>query len=174
MKILIILAKDHSKWINVVENMGANKAICEDIVQDTYIKVAEMKNPRKLLYNESEINYWYFCLALRSVFVDYIRKKKLESSAEFVVSTDEPNMTQEEAWERMYQKVISHIIALGKYGNVLSQMYFKTDYSLRDISEMSEIGLTSIYNSIRQYREHLKNELGEDYEDYMNQDYDKI
>lgn len=174
MEILSILAKDHSKWIAVVENIGANKAICEDIVHDTYIKVAKMKNPRKLLYNEHEVNYWYFCMMLRSVFIDYVRRKKLESQAEFISSMDVLNIEQEEAWERMYQKIIARINDFGRYGSVLSQMYFKTDYSLRDISDMSEISLTSIYNSIRKYREQLQDELGEDFDDYLNEDYDKI
>jgi len=174
MEILRILAIDHEKWINVVENMGSNKAICEDIVQDTYIKVAMMKNPRKLLYNESEVNYWYFCLMLRSTFVDYVRKMKLQASAEFVTPKDDVDMDKEEAWEKMYIMVISRINEFGRYGSVLSQMYFKTDYSLRDLSDMSEISLTSIYNSIRKYRDQLQEELGDDWEDYLNGDYDKI
>lgn len=174
MEILKILARDHSKWVGVVENLGANKAICEDIVQDVYIKVAEMKNPRKLLYNESEANYWYFCLMLRSRFIDYIRKQKLEASAEFVYDKNEPDLDQEEAWERLYQSIIAKINTFGRYGSVLSQMYFKTDYSLKRLSEMSEISITSIYNSIRKYRDQLQDEFGEDWEDYLNEDYDKI
>ena len=175
MEILRILAQDHAKWINIVENFGANKAICEDIVQDTYLKVSEMRNPRKMLYNASEVNYWYFCLTLRSVFIDYTRQriKELSAEQEFREFYD-PDMDREEAWERMYQSIIAKINEFGKYGSVLSQMYFKTDYSLRDLSEMSEISLTSIYNSIRKYRQELQDEFGEDWEDYLNQDYDKI
>lgn len=175
MDILTILAKDHDKWCKIVENMGANKAFSEDIVQDAYIKVAEMKNPLRMLYKENEANHYYFYLVLNSVYIDSVRKKKVDTTPMWVHESHEPLDTEkEEAFERLYQKTIAFINDMGKYGSVLSQMYFKTNYSLRDLSEMGEIGLSSLYNSIKKYREAIRESLGEDYEDFMNQDYDKI
>lgn len=175
MSILSLLAEHHDKWISVVRNFGANEAFCEDIVQDTYLKIAQMKNPDKIRYKETEVNHWYMVLALQSTFIDSVRKKKelcresLTSEAREVL-----DMEKEEAFERLYTKTLRFISEIDRYSDILSQIYFKTDYSIRGISEMSGIGPSSIYNSIKKIREDVQNELGEDYEDFLNGDYDKI
>lgn len=49
-----------------------------------------------------------------------------------------------------------------------------TDYSMRDIANGTDIGLTHIYNNLKSYRDIIVEKLGEDYEDYLNQDYEQI
>ena len=177
MKVLEILARDHSKWCNfVAKNLEANEAIAEDIVQDAYLKVAAMKDPNKFLYGDDQINYWYFIQVLNSIYIDKTRKVGLETIPyeDLSIQYLEVDMEMEEAFERLYNKAIAEINEFGRYGSILSQMYFKTRYSLRDLSSMAEVSLTSIYNSIRSYRQDLRDALGEDWEDFKNQDYDKI
>lgn len=175
MCILSILARHHKKWINIVENFGANPAISEDIVQETYIKILGMKDRAKMLYNEADVNHFYMYLTLRSVYIDYCRKNRPVNEDSFVdLEQIDVDMDREMAFERLYQKVIDKINGFGKYGSILSQMYFKTDYSLRNLSEMSEIGMYSLYNSIKKYRKAVQDDLGEDFEDFKNGDYDKI
>lgn len=177
MKVLVILARDHDKWRNfVAKNLEANEAIAEDIVQDAYLKVAAMKNPEKFLYGEDQINYWYFIQVLNSVYIDKTRKAGLEVVAmeDLDIEYLEADMEMEEAFERLYLKTIEEINSFGRYGSILSQMYFKTRYSLRDLSSMAEVSLSSLYNSIKKYRYDLREALGEDWEDFKNRDYDKI
>ena len=176
MRILELLAKDHKKWVNLVEKLGASSWVSEDIVQDAYIKISRMKNPEKFMYKENEPNYWYFCLTLNSVYVDHCKKNSIptESFDFSLAPSEDADIEKEESWERLYVNIIAYINSFGKYGSVLSQMYFKTDYSLRDLSEMGDIGLSSLYNSIKKYRQDIRDEFGEDYEDFKNGDYDKI
>jgi DNA-directed RNA polymerase specialized sigma24 family protein len=174
-EILSILAKDNNKWVSIVCNMGADEDLARDIVQDMYVRVAEMKNPDKILYSETEVNYFYVFLTLRSIFIDHTRQNKPTMDLDdYVAAHEEPDMDEQEAFDRLYNAIIAEINGFGKYGSILSQMYFKTNYSMRDLSAMSDISLMSIYNSIKQYRSRLAEKFGEDWEDYTNRDFDKI
>lgn len=175
MDLLQILNQDRQKWINVVISLGCPKDYAEDVVQDMYIKIATMKNPRKIMYNETEVNYWYVILALRSVCYDFMKWESKYVVSDIVEEADDPfSMEEQLAFERLYEKVKDEANGFGKYGARLVQVYFKTDYSIRGLAAESTISVTSIYNSIKQYRAILREKLGEDYEDYINGDYDKV
>ncbi len=38
-EVILLLAKKHTTWIDVVSSFGCSKIIAEDIVQEMYIKV---------------------------------------------------------------------------------------------------------------------------------------
>ena len=60
------------------------------------------------------------------------------------------------------------------YDKKLFDLYFMQGLSLRQIAKGAGIGLNSIHNSVKSYREALREELSEDLMDYFNGDYDKI
>jgi hypothetical protein len=45
---------------------------------------------------------------------------------------------------------------------------------MRKISRGADISLTSIYESLKSCKERLKIAVGEDYEDFINQEYEQI
>jgi hypothetical protein len=45
---------------------------------------------------------------------------------------------------------------------------------MRDIAKDSGISLTSIFNTLKNCKERLKEGVGEDYEDFSNNDFDLI
>ena len=49
-----------------------------------------------------------------------------------------------------------------------------TDFSMRDIADGTGIGLTHIYNNLKIYKNIIRENYSEDYEDLKNQDYDKL
>lgn len=176
MDILSLLDKDRQKWIKITISLGCPEDYAEDIVHDMYIKISSFEDTKRLLYeNTGEINYWYIILTLRSACYDYLKSRNKFVSWEPFEGIDElPDIKKEIAFEVLYDKIISATNEFGRYGSKLTQMYFKTDYSLRQIASESTISLSSIFNSIKVYRNILKERFGEDFEDYCNGDYDKI
>jgi predicted DNA-binding protein YlxM (UPF0122 family) len=53
-------------------------------------------------------------------------------------------------------------------------LYKNTDKSLRQISSETSISVTSIFNTIKTCKKRIKNNIGEDYEDFLNKDYELI
>lgn len=175
MEILHILDKDRSKWIKIVINLGCPEDYAEDIVHDMYLKIASFDDTKRLMYSDGEVNYWYIILTLRSVCYDYLKLKNRVVHWNIIETEDEcVNLDREEAFDVIYDKIISATNEFGRYGSKLAQAYFKTDLSLRQIASETTISLSSIFHSIKMYKAILKERFGEDFEDYCNEDYDKI
>jgi predicted DNA-binding protein YlxM (UPF0122 family) len=60
------------------------------------------------------------------------------------------------------------------YDRQLFELYKNTDKSLRQISSETNISVTSIFNTIKTCKRRIKNNVGEDYEDFINKDYELI
>lgn len=179
------LAKDHKLWIRMVESLNCPKAYSEDIVQEMYLKIHRLDIGEKIMYNEDEVNKFYVYVTLRNLYIDSVKVKnrmrmvenKEEDEPDYVdglSSFDDYDHERELALQRISNKIMSEVDSWHKYNAILCKLYFKTDMSLRYIAEGSGISLTSIYNSIRNYRDIIYEEFKEDVEDFNNGDYDKI
>ena len=176
MDILVILDKDRSKWLSIVINLGCPIEYSEDVLHDMYLKIHSMGDTDRFMYKDSgEVNYWYIILTLRSVCYDFLRLRNKQISWKPFDEEYEPlNLEREEAFNVIYDNIIEACNEFGRYGSKLTQMYFKTDYSLRQIASETNISLSSIFHSIKIYKSTLQDKFGEDFEDFMNGDYDKI
>lgn len=175
--ILDVLAKDQAKWVSMVKAMGCPAHLIGDVIQEMYIKLSTVKDPYKILFNECSANQFYVYLTLRSVYMDELKKEGVYVTAEDVdmeFMSDHSDMDRELGWDRLHHRITEEITALGPYGAKLCNVYFKTDISIRDFAEGSGISPTSIFHSQKQYKKILKENLEEDYQDYLNRDYDKI
>ena len=75
-KKMILLAKKHKTWINIVYSFGCSKTIAEDIVQEMYIKVLlRLEKGLDIMYDD-EINYYYIFKVLKTLYIDLQRKGK--------------------------------------------------------------------------------------------------
>ena len=74
---IILIAKKHETWIDIVCTFGCTRRIAEDITQEMYIKIQLKLEEGKLdiMYND-EINYYYIFKTLNSIFIDLKRKNK--------------------------------------------------------------------------------------------------
>ena len=68
-------------------------------------------------------------------------------------------------------KLAKEISSWHSYDAKLCNTYYLGDMSLRQISKGTNISLTSIFNSVKNYKAILKNKFIEDIEDYLNGDY---
>jgi RNA polymerase sigma factor (sigma-70 family) len=76
--VLSIIAKHHKTWLSYLYSLGCDKDIANDIVQDMYIKVDSYikKHNADIMFNESEVNYYFFWVTLKNMYTDYHRKDK--------------------------------------------------------------------------------------------------
>jgi len=78
------------------------------------------------------------------------------------------------AFERLIAYISKEMSSWHKYDKILSEKYFKSDYSLREIADGTGISLTSIFNTIKNNKKILREKFKEDYEDFKNGDYNLI
>lgn len=161
----------------MVRAMKCPAHLVDDVVHDMYIKMSREKNPNRLMYDETSVNHFYIYMVLRGVYADTMKaegKYILPDEVDANVISYDLDTEEDAAWERLYSLVRDEIVGFGPYGAKLCFSYFKTDKSLREIASESGISLTSIFNSQKQYKQHLYDRFLEDYEDLKNGDYNKL
>lgn len=168
------IAKFHKDWIGIVRSFGAGD-MSEDIVQDTYLRILRLNYADKFV--TSEVNHGYMWLTLRSVYFDYLRaNKNMEISIDkfYSISEEEKNPFEDSASLSLSEKIENEIDSWHWYDAILFRVYKDSGLSMRDIAKKSGISLSSIFLTIKTCKENLKNAIGEDYQDYLNEDFELI
>ena len=176
------LAENHTLWIKMVVNMGCDRHTAEDIVQSMYLRIHRLvTDEKKIMYNDDEVNRFFVYVTLKNMFIDYVKVRNKYKFFEYLDTDDSMNdsvedieFDEQEAFHNLIDAMSTEIMSWERYDIILSQLYFKTKLSLRDIANGSGISLMSIYNSIKNYKNILNNKFIDDYQDYENGDYHLI
>ena len=180
------LASKHQNWISLVKNMGCNPSYAEDIVQDAYLRIYHyLEKGIDISYGEDDVNDFYMYMTLRSIYLNKMKKKCVsneildtqEEKLEYVLGSlksEFADAEQEEGFNRLIGKIFDEVNEWDFYSRNVFIAYFTTGLSLDKLSSETGIGRSSLYNSIRRYREIIRENFSEDAEDYYNGDYDKI
>ena len=151
---MVIIANKHKEWLEICMSFGCKKELAEDLVQEMYIKIMLLieKKGLDIMYNETEINYYYIFKTLKTLFYDYKRKGKninLVSIDNIQISQNdinyiEPYLKVEEALKKMYwyDRKVFEIIQGGE--------------SIADFSRKSKIQYYSLYNTYKKVKKKLK------------------
>ena len=179
------IASKHDRWVSLVQSMGCNPSYVEDVVQDAYLKVwKHLENGKQIVHGDDDINDFYFYMTLRSVYFDGKKKKNavdfdfkdeesLRLAIDNLVSTDAP-VEESEAFDKLVSKIFREVNTWEFYHKNVFIAYFTSGLSLDKLSKDIGIGRSSLYNSIKKYREVIKEMFMEDAEDYYNGDYEYI
>jgi RNA polymerase sigma factor (sigma-70 family) len=171
-------AKDHKKWVSIVCSFGGCH-IAEDIVQEAYLVLYKYTDEESVVEN-GRVNQGYMFYTLRSVYVQY---NKIKQRVQVVSIDDEEYTSQIPDHSQMDEEIGYHsfIKLLDKemenfnwYDRKLWKLYSQTDMSIRKIAAETTISWVSIFNSLKNIKNKLKEALHEDYEDYKNKDYEYL
>ncbi len=149
---MILVAKKHTQWVDIVKTFGCNKRTAEDITQEMYIKIQlKLEKGLDIMYND-EINYYYIFKTLRTLFLDLKRKGKNIS----IVPLDNVHLTNND---------INYIESYDKVKKELSKMYWydrkvfeiiNSGESIAEFSRKSYIQYYSLYNTYNKVKDKLK------------------
>lgn len=183
---LELLAKEHLLWLKMVINMGCSKDVAEDIVQEMYIKLHRLiSDENKIMYNDEEVNRFYVFVTLKNLYIDYRKAKNKYTFFEYIETDNEDDedevfindmtdLEKDRAFTQLMSSITEEINSWHLYDAKLCNTYYKSNLSLRDIATGSKISLTSIFNSVKNYKKILKDKFEEDVLDFYNGDYHLI
>jgi DNA-directed RNA polymerase specialized sigma24 family protein len=166
----------------MVLSFGCDHQTAQDIVQSMYLRMYKyVKDEQRIMYNNDEVNRFFIYVTLKNMWKTYLVNANKYDVFEIrdeegyeMPEVEEFSNEMDVAFELILARIQSEMKTWHKYDRILSEKYFKSDYSLRDIASGSGISLTSIFNTIKTNKKILKNKFREDWEDYKNGDYDKI
>jgi len=169
------LGLNHKEWLLMAKKMGIGE-LSEDIVQETYLRIIRLNYIDGVVKDDGSLNKFYMWLSIRAVHVDYLRANQMNlvSLDEVKESYEETDLQKHEALNRLDYRIHKEMESWAWYDSMLFKVYKEGNASMRNIAKDSGISLTSIYNTLKNCKQRLKESVGEDYEDYINQDFDLI
>jgi|TARA_A100001011_G_scaffold388564_1_gene468471 hypothetical protein len=183
---LELLSKNHSTWIAMGLSIGIPRHLVEDFVHELYLRFNKyIKDVKKIMYNETEVNKFYVYVTLKNLWTDYskakgkhkiIRLDDYEVTYEIVDGeSDNYNYAKHSAEEKIIGKIKSEVENWEHwYDRKLFKIYYETDISMRKLAKETNISVTSIFNSCKNYKDMIQSKFGEDFEDYLNGDFHLI
>ena len=73
---MILVAKKHDTWVDIVSTFGCTRTVAEDITQEMYIKIQLQVEKGLDITYQDDINYYYIFKTLKTLFLDLKRKQK--------------------------------------------------------------------------------------------------
>ena len=171
---LKIVAEHHDRWVKIINSFGEYD-YAEDIVQEMYIALQKYSKPESIIKN-GKVSNGYVFFTLRSLYYQfYNAKNKVQK-----VSIDDykiesfSDIEQEKAYHKVCTLIDEHIENWHWYDQKLFKLYRDTDMSIRKIAKETGISWVSIFNRLKKCKLDLKENVSEDYDDYLNEDYERI
>jgi len=189
------LAKEHNRWYSMALSICGDEQLSRDIVQEMYVRIDKyVKDESKLIDEDGSVNAFYIYVTIKNIYFKWFNdQKKLEMyqlresdfynytenySSDHWLSESIYDEEEREDMEKAYQRTVDNIMIEAEkwhwYDEKLFNLYFLSDMSLRDVANQTKISLTSIYNSVKNYKQFMLEKFSEDVEDFFNGDYDKI
>ena len=152
---MILIAKKHDTWVDIVCTFGCNRVTAEDIVQEMYIKVfLKLQKGLDIMY-EDEINYYYIFKTLKTLFIDLKRKGKNIT----IITLDNIHLTNEDVnYTESYEKVKDELDKMYWYDKQVFNI-INSGESIAEFSRRSHIRYYSLYNTYKKVKEKLKKVL---------------
>jgi hypothetical protein len=172
------VAKHHKEWVQTCKALGGGD-FAEDIVQEMYIKLHKYASAEKIIKN-GILQKGYVFFALKSILYTLKNEQSLVYKEELKDNLVEDNTSLEEhqAFDRFCGLIDKYFLEQEKESNwyeaKMFQVYRDTNLSMRKMAKLSNISWVSIFHTLKNVKQDLRNNFQEDWEDYLNGDYDKI
>jgi len=153
---------DHSKWIKTVKGFGATKEDAEDIVGEMYLTIGKMINKGLDISYKDEVNYYYIYIALKTRFINMIKKKNKYPTVEIL---DDKNIDEsesvnyEEAQNILEAELDLMMLDKKTWYNAKVFKMIQEGSSLVQLSELTGISYHSLYHTYRNTKNKLKEKI---------------
>ena len=148
-----------------------------EVVQEMYIRLSKyIDNPERIMYDEDNINTYYVYVTMRNIYLTGIQKRNryVEYKPINEEAFEEFDKEREYAMEKILNGIRSRVEKWYWYDKKLWEIHFDRQMSMRAIAAATTISLSSIFNTLKSCKNKIREEFGEDIEDYNNKDYDRI
>ena len=137
---LEILATKDSKWREIALKICKDKMLADDIVQEMYLKLADC---------QKQINDFYVIIVMKNIFLDHIKKEKLNVSLNKFYNLEADEITFE--IDDQQKKIIDEIYWVAKDYLIMSY-----DMSLREMAKALNTNYAFIYRTMKKEKDKHK------------------
>ena len=172
------VANHHQEWLRTVRGLGGG-SYSEDIVQEAYLKLWKYGTEDKVI-RDGEVSKGYVFFTLKTVLWEYFKKREeIEPIDDYQI----PDITcheEEIAFEKICKMIDKDMKDWHFYDRLLYNIYKKPEYydhdktSMRKLADKTDISWVSIFHTIKECKERIK-EIGQEaWDKYLKGKYDEI
>ena len=167
------IAKRHVEWVKISKYVGAKPDEIGDIIQTMYLKLGEIQLKEGSLdrfanYNGT-INTIYLFKMIHNAFIDIKRaENKVIPHQDQFNPVESPEMA-EMAHLDLMGDVKKAIDDLRDYDQMLLELHFVYGHSMRDIEKKTGIPTHSVFNSIKNAKQYIKQKTKTKYQIYAEE-----
>lgn len=175
---LNVVAKQHDKWIKLVERFGEHQ-YQEDIVQEAYLALHKYTTPEKIIKN-GKVSEGYMYFTLKTITYQFynaknkIQKISIDDDENIIQLVAEDTLEEQHAFHQICELIDKEMQSWSWYDRTLTKLYRDTDMSIRKIAQATNISFVSIFNTLKNCKNEIKEKLNEDWQDYENQEFKRI
>lgn len=167
------IAKRHVEWIKIAKYIGVKPDEIDDIVQTMYLKLGEIQLKEGSLdrfanYNGT-INTIYLFKIIHNAFIDIKRAENKTIPHQDQFNPIESPEMAEMAHLELMMEVKKAIDELRDYDQMLLELHFVYKHSMRDIEKRTGIPTHSVFNSIKNAKQFIKQRTKEKYKQYAEE-----
>lgn len=160
----------------MARSFGCNVDTANEIVQEMYLRLMKYVDTPERIMRGDEINTYYVYVTLRNIYLTEIQnsKKVVKFNNDISIENEEVNLTKKLAFDKIIDRIEEEVSNWYWYDKKLWEIHFERPMSMRSISKVTTISLSSIFNTLKKSKNKIREAFGEDVEDYKNGDYDRI
>lgn len=169
------LADKYDDWFNMAHSFKISKDQARELVQEMFVRIFDyVKDPQKIMYNETEVNTFYIYITLRNLYYANIHTSGKKNP--IVHSTDEitddnfkgmyedslDNIQEKEEEEALFERVENLVEDWYWYDRGIFNLHYHRGMSMRQIAKETKISLSSIFNTLKNAKEVIRKEIPRD------------
>jgi len=161
-QIVELVYQNHSKWLTQVAfNFTQDKEASDDLVQELYLYLLEMKDIGKNRYN-GKVNLFYLYKILKSKFLNNIKQNNklnlLPVEEDYLeIEAEDYSLEKDEEFEKMLE-VTYHLLEteVHWYDQKLLTTYINEKHSIASLHKATGISKSSIWTSLTKTKTFIK------------------
>ena len=157
-EVMILVAKKHNTWVDIVSTFGCTRTIAEDITQEMYIKIQLQVEKGLDITYEDDINYYYIFKTLKSLFLDLKRKQKgiimVNINDDYVKNLSKAIATEDVNFDSAYEDIEEELSKMYWWNRKVFEIVNEGE-SIAEFSRKSKISYTILYNAYRKVKKKL-------------------
>lgn len=171
------VAEFEKDWLGIASTY-VGEADASEAVQEMYIKIGRFADER-IIKKDGTINRSYVFLTLRDCCFGLLKTRNKTNNDVSVENYDSEDSGEYSDKQRAFDILMNNIEHYAKenwvwYDRTLFMLYKDTPFSLRGLAQETGISWMSIHATIKRLKDEIKEEFYEDWEDYINEDYELI
>lgn len=156
------IASKHQDWLRIVRSFGCEGEVCEDVVQEAYLKIHILLNKGLDISYDDDINYFYMYRTLKSLFLDLCRKesKIIKVNIDYLEKfVQEEEVKEYKDIEGKMKQLDTLIDKMYWYDAKVFKLITEDKMSISELSKKSGISYYSLYNTYKNVKTLIKKEI---------------